>query len=175
MSKKKSFKLGLVFWGKKIQSSYFLWNQHFRDFFFFLHKTRNIFIRWAGIESDKTIREADERANTLKCEHSKMGSRALVMAKGLKCFPSPNHRHQTFNVKPLLFLPNNNSLRRNSSTSTSTTVSSLQPPDVPRLAQTAQISLAPHEVLYLSRSTRDFRYFSIISTKCVFLFFFCFS
>lgn len=60
----------------------------------------------------------------------------MVLAKGLKCFGFfPN---QTFNVTTLK-TPHRNSIRRNFS-------ASLQPPDVPRLAQTAQISLSPREV-----------------------------
>ncbi|KAF4355790.1 hypothetical protein F8388_011975 [Cannabis sativa] len=69
-----------------------------------------------------------------------MGSRALVFGKGIKVLSLP------FNGKALL-LPKKNNLdlvRRNCSTPTSG--SSLEPPDVSRLAQTARISLTPQEV-----------------------------
>lgn len=71
------------------------------------------------------------------------------MAKGLKCFPIPNQAFNlSLNLKRLL-LPDNYFLRRrncSASASTSTPGSSLQPPDVPRLAESAHISLSPHEV-----------------------------
>ncbi|KAF3446710.1 hypothetical protein FNV43_RR11890 [Rhamnella rubrinervis] len=72
-----------------------------------------------------------------------MGSRALVFGNLY------NRIFNNFNCKSssakLLFLRKDNLGRRNFSTS-STNSSSLEPPDVPRLAETARISLTPHEV-----------------------------
>lgn len=80
----------------------------------------------------------------------KMGSRALV---------SVSHYHRIFdNLKckssssaKLLLLPNGKLGRRNFSTSSANS-SSLEPPDVPRLAETARISLTPYEVSNLPNS-----------------------
>ncbi|ESR63992.1 glutamyl-tRNA(Gln) amidotransferase subunit C [Citrus sinensis] len=79
-----------------------------------------------------------------------MGSRGLLLLKGA----APKH-HIFNNTKGSIFsskMPTRyyyydydyNNRTRNCSTTT--TRSSLEPPDVPRLAQTARISLTPHEV-----------------------------
>lgn len=89
-----------------------------------------------------------------------MGSRGLLMVKGVKCFPFPKHRIKfiDFNSKSIfskvLIFPsnnNNNWVRGNCSTCKTTSAnlqSSLEPPDVPRLAETARITLTPQEVSY---------------------------
>ncbi|KAL5558616.1 hypothetical protein UlMin_034827 [Ulmus minor] len=79
-----------------------------------------------------------------------MGSRALVLVKEVKCFPWPKEHNLfgNFNCKSnspkVLILPNKDWVRRNCSTSTAPG-SSLEPPDVPRVAATARISLTPQE------------------------------
>ncbi|KAJ0030882.1 hypothetical protein Pint_12897 [Pistacia integerrima] len=71
-----------------------------------------------------------------------MGSRGLLLLKGVA--PPSNYifnytrtRSSSWSSKTPIF--------RECSTTTATT-SSLEPPDVPRLAETARISLSPHEV-----------------------------
>ncbi|XVF89136.1 hypothetical protein PTKIN_Ptkin19aG0106200 [Pterospermum kingtungense] len=66
-----------------------------------------------------------------------MGSRALLMLSNFKFKTSFSSSSIPF------FLINKNSKTRNFSVKTT---SYLQPPDVPRLAETARISLAPNEV-----------------------------
>ncbi|XP_012077343.1 glutamyl-tRNA(Gln) amidotransferase subunit C, chloroplastic/mitochondrial [Jatropha curcas] len=66
-----------------------------------------------------------------KIKEIKMGSKALLLLK----IPTPLQRHQ-------IIL----NYGRRYSTRSTTNVSSLQPPDLPRLAETARISLAPNEV-----------------------------
>ncbi|OMO86640.1 Aspartyl/glutamyl-tRNA(Asn/Gln) amidotransferase, C subunit [Corchorus olitorius] len=67
-----------------------------------------------------------------------MGSRALLMLSNFKFKPS-----FAFSSSKTFFLINKNPKVRNFSTKTR---SSLEPPDVPRLAETARISLSPNEV-----------------------------
>ncbi|KAB1204327.1 Glutamyl-tRNA(Gln) amidotransferase subunit C, chloroplastic/mitochondrial [Morella rubra] len=84
-----------------------------------------------------------------------MGSRALLMLKGASTMAVPNSQIFNFNRKSSSFglgyclskvviTRNKNNGAR--SCSTTTTRSSLEPPDVPRLAETARISLTPNEV-----------------------------
>ncbi|KAK9208168.1 hypothetical protein WN944_000522 [Citrus x changshan-huyou] len=80
-----------------------------------------------------------------------MGSRGLLLLKG-----APPKHHIFNNTKGSIFSSkmatryyhyyyyDYNNRTRNCSTTTAR--SSLEPPDVPRLAQTARISLTPHEV-----------------------------
>ncbi|KAH7523573.1 glutamyl-tRNA(Gln) amidotransferase subunit C, chloroplastic/mitochondrial [Ziziphus jujuba] len=78
-----------------------------------------------------------------------MGGRALILVKGL---PLPKHHIFTdfscnsSSAKLLRLRRNNNSWGRRNFSTWATNGSSLEPPDVPRLAETARISLAPHEV-----------------------------
>ncbi|GMY17523.1 glutamyl-tRNA(Gln) amidotransferase subunit C, chloroplastic/mitochondrial isoform X2 [Fagus crenata] len=76
-----------------------------------------------------------------------MGSKALLMLKGVS-FIAPKNQIFNFNRKSsfskVVVNHNNNSKVR--SCSTNTTQSSLEPPDLPRLAETARISLTPNEV-----------------------------
>ncbi|CAB4296996.1 unnamed protein product [Prunus armeniaca] len=75
-----------------------------------------------------------------------MGSRALLLVKGVSSSPVPkNQLFCNFNCKSNFPRPNNNWVRTNCST-TQSSGPSLEPPDLPRLAQTARISLTPHEV-----------------------------
>ncbi|PON71380.1 Glu-tRNAGln amidotransferase C subunit [Trema orientale] len=79
-----------------------------------------------------------------------MGSRGMVLVRGITSlsFPLPKG---TFNLKStfgkaILLQKKNNLVLVRTNSSTSTSGSSLEPPDVPRLAETARISLTPHEV-----------------------------
>ncbi|KGN60306.1 glutamyl-tRNA(Gln) amidotransferase subunit C, chloroplastic/mitochondrial [Cucumis sativus] len=69
-----------------------------------------------------------------------MGSKALPLLKGASSFPSL--KRQIFISTAFHSLPVSNISIRNSSTASGISAS-LQPPDVPRLAQTARISLTP--------------------------------
>ncbi|XVE97627.1 hypothetical protein REPUB_Repub03eG0035100 [Reevesia pubescens] len=71
------------------------------------------------------------------CRNQKMGSRALLMLSNFKFKTSFSFASSSKSF----FLINNNPKIRNLSTNTS-----LEPPDLPRLAETARISLAPNEV-----------------------------
>lgn len=83
----------------------------------------------------------------------KMGSKALLMLKGVSSI-APKNQIFNFNRKSSrssnssfsfskVVINHNNKVRR---CSTTTTQSSLEPPDVSRLAETARISLTPNEV-----------------------------
>lgn len=71
-----------------------------------------------------------------------MGSKALPLLKGALSLPS---KHQIFISRGLHTLPVSNIRIRKCSTASGIRAS-LQPPDVPRLAETARISLTPSEV-----------------------------
>ncbi|BFG18495.1 hypothetical protein CerSpe_047690 [Prunus speciosa] len=74
-----------------------------------------------------------------------MGSRALLLVKGVSSSSLPkNQLFYNFNCKSNFPRPKN-WVRTNCST-TQSSGPSLEPPDLPRLAQTARISLTPHEV-----------------------------
>ncbi|KAE8712505.1 Glutamyl-tRNA(Gln) amidotransferase subunit C [Hibiscus syriacus] len=70
-------------------------------------------------------------------------SRALLMLGNFKFKPSFPFASSSSSLKPFSPIINNNLRTRSFSTKTR---SSLQPPDLPRLAETARISLAPNEV-----------------------------
>lgn len=72
-----------------------------------------------------------------------MGSKALPLLKGASSFPS--FKRQFFISTALHSLPVSNIRVRKCSTA-SGILASLQPPDVPRLAETARISLTPTQV-----------------------------
>ncbi|KAM3688647.1 hypothetical protein ACB094_10G168500 [Castanea mollissima] len=84
-----------------------------------------------------------------------MGSRALLMLKGVSSIAPKNqifnfnckssrNSNSSFSFSQVVINHNkNNKVRR---CSTTTTQSSLEPPDVSRLAETARISLTPSEV-----------------------------
>ncbi|PON67876.1 Glu-tRNAGln amidotransferase C subunit [Parasponia andersonii] len=79
-----------------------------------------------------------------------MGSKGMVLVKGITSlsFPLPKgsfNSKSTFG-KALLLQKKNNLVLFRTNSSTSTTGSSLEPPDVPRLAETARISLTSDEV-----------------------------
>lgn len=87
-------------------------------------------------------------SNLLRIGTKKMGSRALLLVKGVSSSSLPkNQLFCNFNCKSHFPRPNNNWVRTNCST-TQSSGPSLEPPDLPRLAQTARISLTPHEVSY---------------------------
>lgn len=82
----------------------------------------------------------------------KMGSKALLMLKGVLSIAPKNQifnfkcksSNSSFSFSKVVINHNkNNKVRR---CSTTTTQSSLEPPDVSRLAETARISLTPKEV-----------------------------
>lgn len=85
----------------------------------------------------------------------KMGSKALLMLKGVSSIAPKNQifnfnrkssrsSNSSFSFSKVVINHNkNNKVRR---CSTTTTQSSLEPPDVSRLAETARISLTPNEV-----------------------------
>lgn len=88
-------------------------------------------------------------SNLLQIGTKKMGSRALLLVKVVSSSSLPkNQLFCNFNCKSNFPRPNNNWVRTNCST-TQSSGPSLEPPDLPRLAQTARISLTPHEVSYL--------------------------
>ncbi|CAK9325514.1 unnamed protein product [Citrullus colocynthis] len=72
-----------------------------------------------------------------------MGSKALPLLKGASSFPP--FKRQFFISTALHSLPVSNIRVRKCSTA-SGILASLQPPDVPRLAETARISLTPTQV-----------------------------
>lgn len=111
-----------------------------------------------------------------KCSDSKVrwkgqfSDRAVVLAKGIRSFglALPRRHHNmlsTFNCKSTFGKALNNNLilvRRNCSTSATSGSSSLEPPDVPRLAETARISLTPLEVCNFSSSLLIFVFLALI-------------
>ncbi|XP_044471172.1 glutamyl-tRNA(Gln) amidotransferase subunit C, chloroplastic/mitochondrial [Mangifera indica] len=71
-----------------------------------------------------------------------MGSRGFLL---LKCLAPPKHNHFVFNCTRIGSWSSETPKLRKFSTTTAAS-SSLEPPDVPRLAETARISLCPQEV-----------------------------